>query len=122
MQEFVDAHEAGNDDFSLLFHCRIGADRTGTLAYFLEGLLGVSEEDRIEDYELTYFYGMTNRTRYHDHLSGSDINPRFTFMHVTYPSNSNIYSWFISGDSAAELIADKDLIDDFRDAMINYTN
>ncbi len=35
------------------FHCIWGADRTGTLALMLEGLLGLSEEDLYTDYELT---------------------------------------------------------------------
>ena len=107
------------DGDNIYFHCTIGTDRTGTLAYFLEGLLGVSEEDRVEDYELTYFFGLTNRTRYHDHLDGSDINPRFTFMHVTYPSNQDIYNWFVDGDSSSELTADNNLITAFRNAMID---
>ena len=107
------------DGDSIYFHCTIGTDRTGTLAYFLEGLLGVSEEDRVEDYELTYFFGLTNRTRYHDHLDGSSVNPRFTFMHVTYPSNQDIYDWFVSGDTSSELTSDNALITAFRNAMID---
>lgn len=38
------------------FHCAAGADRTGTLACVLEGLLGVSQSDIDKDYELTTFY------------------------------------------------------------------
>lgn len=38
------------------FHCTAGADRTGTLACVLEGLLGVSQSDIDKDYELTTFY------------------------------------------------------------------
>ncbi len=38
------------------FHCAAGADRTGTLACVLEGLLGVSQPDIDKDYELTTFY------------------------------------------------------------------
>lgn len=37
------------------FHCWAGADRTGTLAWLLEGLLGVSRSDMDKDYELTSF-------------------------------------------------------------------
>lgn len=38
------------------FHCTAGADRTGTLACVLEGLLGISQSDIDKDYELTTFY------------------------------------------------------------------
>ena len=106
-----------NDDDNIFFHCTIGTDRTGTMAYLLEGLLGVSEEDRVEDYEMTYFYGLSNRTRYHDHY-GTSVNPRFMFLHTTYPSNSAIYSWFTYGDTQAEKDADDALITAFRNAMI----
>lgn len=37
------------------FHCAGGADRTGTLAFLIEALLGVSESDLSKDYELTSF-------------------------------------------------------------------
>lgn len=37
------------------FHCAAGADRTGTLACVLEGVLGVSQSDIDKDYELTSF-------------------------------------------------------------------
>ncbi|MBN2047948.1 MAG: tyrosine-protein phosphatase [Anaerolineaceae bacterium] len=39
--------------YPLLFHCWGGADRAGTVAFLLNGLLGVSKEDLILDYELT---------------------------------------------------------------------
>ena len=48
------------------FHCTAGADRTGTLACMLEGLLGLSQSDIDKDYELTTFYSG----------SGSDANAR----------------------------------------------
>ena len=38
------------NDKPVYFHCHIGADRTGTLAVILEGLLGVSESDIYKDY------------------------------------------------------------------------
>lgn len=48
------------------FHCTAGADRTGTLACVLEGLLGMSQSNIDKDYELTTFYSG----------SGSDANAR----------------------------------------------
>lgn len=41
------------------FHCTAGADRTGTLACVLEGLLGMNQSDIDKDYELTCFYSGT---------------------------------------------------------------
>ena len=38
---------------TVYFHCIWGADRTGTLALMLEGLLGLSEDDLYQEYELT---------------------------------------------------------------------
>lgn len=40
----------------LYFHCAGGADRTGTLAMFIESLLGMSQSDIDKDYELTSFF------------------------------------------------------------------
>ena len=42
------------------FHCAAGADRTGTLACVIEGLLGMSQSDVDKDYELTCFYTGTS--------------------------------------------------------------
>lgn len=45
----------------VVFHCSMGADRTGTLACVLEALLGVSQSDLDKDYELTSFYAVRAR-------------------------------------------------------------
>ena len=37
----------------VIFHCAAGKDRTGVLAALLLGLLGVADEDIVEDYALT---------------------------------------------------------------------
>ena len=42
-------------DRPVYFHCAIGRDRTGTLAFLLEGVLGMSKSDIYKDYELTNF-------------------------------------------------------------------
>ena len=43
------------------FHCHGGADRTGTLAFLLEALLGVSESDLAKDFELTTYSNSVHR-------------------------------------------------------------
>lgn len=42
------------DNYPILFHCSVGRDRTGTLAIVIYALLGVSEEEIIKDYELSF--------------------------------------------------------------------
>ena len=105
---------------NIFFHCTIGTDRTGTLAYFLEGLLGVSEEDRLRDYELTYYYGLTNRTRFHDYLEGSKINPRFESMYKSYPTNADIYAYYKyrTYTPGPGEYSDDELLTRFRNAVI----
>ena len=47
------------NNYPIDFHCIAGADRTGTLAYILCGLVGVSEDDLRKDWEVTardYFH------------------------------------------------------------------
>ena len=48
---------------TIYFHCAGGADRTGTLAFLIEALVGVSESDLSTDYEITTFAGPNKRLR-----------------------------------------------------------
>jgi protein-tyrosine phosphatase len=54
---------ADRDSYPVYYHCWGGADRTGTIAYLLEALLGVPEDDLILDYELTSLSIWGNRER-----------------------------------------------------------
>lgn len=42
-------------NYPVAFHCSIGTDRTGMMAYIFEGLLGVSETDMFRDYLFSNF-------------------------------------------------------------------
>ena len=131
MYEFVKAHNAGNDNYSLYFHCRIGADRTGTLAYILEGLLGAPVEERYRDYELTVFFGLRERTRYY-YAKGSNT-VKFQYLKKAIRDagdgvNEDVMTWFLKDGNTAEVKDEDtlqtvtvnlpDLISSFRSIMI----
>lgn len=48
IKTFADA-----DKFPIYVHCSLGRDRTGTLCFLIQALLGVSENDIFRDYELS---------------------------------------------------------------------
>ena len=43
------------ENYPILFHCNIGTDRTGFLAFLIEALLGGSDEGLVRDYALSNF-------------------------------------------------------------------
>ncbi|MBR7132116.1 MAG: tyrosine-protein phosphatase [Clostridia bacterium] len=44
------------ETYPAYLHCTYGSDRTGTICYLLQALLGVSEEDCYRNWELTTFF------------------------------------------------------------------
>lgn len=61
--EAIFKYLADENNYPLYFHCTAGADRTGTLAFLINGLLGVSREDLTRDFELTSFSWAQGRWR-----------------------------------------------------------
>lgn len=45
---------ANKDNYPIYVHCSVGRDRTGTICFLINGLLGVSETDLDLDYELSF--------------------------------------------------------------------
>lgn len=54
---------ADEKNYPIYAHCNAGADRTGTFAFIVNGLLGVSYEDLTRDFELTSFSSSGKRWR-----------------------------------------------------------
>ena len=73
------------EDRVVYFHCHGGSDRTGTLAFLIEGLLGVSEEDLSKDYEVTYYSG-SNRKR--NSSSGWFYKPMIRYIRTFAPGGT----------------------------------
>lgn len=66
--------------YPLVVHCIAGADRTGSLAFTLEALLGVEEEELYRDWEITGFsnnakMAFRHETRFDFLVGGFDVYP-----------------------------------------------
>lgn len=74
-------------NYPILFHCTSGADRTGTFAFLLEGMLGVPLEDLYREFELTAF--SMGGKRWRSNIK-QDENGNYYFNddgYVTVPDN-----------------------------------
>ena len=63
---------ANEDNYPILFHCSIGTDRTGVVAFLINGLLGVSTDDLYRDYLFSnfgYIHGMRQPKTIKDYIS-----------------------------------------------------
>ncbi len=62
------------ENYPMYIHCTYGCDRTGTICYLLEALLGVSDVELFIDYELSSLH-LSGRTRNNDEFKSflSDI-------------------------------------------------
>lgn len=102
------------------FHCMSGADRTGTIAYLLLSLLGVSQSDKDKDYELTAFSDETDGRRFRNSnynvTNGNGWYPLIKYFRDTYTGendNEKVVAWAVAnGITATEINA-------FRAAMIS---
>lgn len=102
------------------FHCVSGSDRTGTIAYLLLSLLGVSQSDKDKEYELTAFSdeadGKRFRSTNYNVTNGNGWYPLIKYFRDTYTGendNEKVVAWAVAnGITAAEINA-------FRAAMIS---
>ncbi len=78
---------ADENNYPVYFHCNAGADRTGTLTYLINGLLGVDYDTLTKDFELTSFGGQGQRLRSDD--TGSGYGTTGVFQN----NSSNYVAW-----------------------------
>lgn len=89
----------GNEDnYPIVFHCSIGTDRTGAVAFLINGLLGVSKEDLYRDYLFSNF-GNIGKLR-----TPSIINTYYDTVDMTAGStlSEKIYNWLVGSGVAEE--------------------
>lgn len=102
------------------FHCMSGSDRTGTIAYLLLSLLGVSQSDKDKEYELTAFSDEADGKRFRNSnynvTNGNGWYPLIKYFRDTYTGendNEKVVAWAVAnGITSAEINA-------FRAAMIS---
>lgn len=102
------------------FHCMSGSDRTGTIAYLLLSLLGVSQSDKDKEYELTAFSDEADGKRFRNSnynvTNGNGWYPLIKYFRDTYTGendNEKVAAWAVAnGITTAEINA-------FRAAMIS---
>lgn len=102
------------------FHCMSGSDRTGTIAYLLLSLLGVSQSDKDKEYELTAFSDEANGKRFrstnYNVTNGNGWYPLIKYFRDTYTGendNEKVVAWAVAnGITATEINA-------FRAAMVS---
>ncbi len=109
---------------NVYFHCTQGSDRTGTIAYLVEAILGVDNETKDREYELSTFSGRPDRNRYYDHTTKTstyNTTRKYVWMldetnGMGLRDNSAVLDWFYQGST--DETADQQLIEDFRAAML----
>ena len=102
------------------FHCMSGADRTGTIAYLLLSLLGVSQSDKDKEYELTAFSDEADGKRFRNSnynvTNGNGWYPLIKYFRNNFTGendNEKVVAWAVAnGITYAEINA-------FRAAMIS---
>ena len=87
---------AEESNYPVYFHCVWGADRTGTLAFLINGLLGVGYEDLVRDYEMTTFSHSGKRTWVVDasNLSASTDYNLYTASDLNRMNSSSMYKLY----------------------------
>ncbi|MBQ7994796.1 MAG: tyrosine-protein phosphatase [Bacilli bacterium] len=70
---------ATKDNYPIIYHCAIGRDRTGTVAFLLGALLGMKEEDLKKDYDLS-FYTVGDETNCPSEMHRNSFDPLLNKM------------------------------------------
>lgn len=78
---------ADESNYPIYMHCNFGNDRTGSMAFILNGLLGVNYEDLTRDYEITS-YAFSHDNRWRGDGTGGTFGPNDLIQHNI--SNSNV--------------------------------
>lgn len=98
---------SNEENYPVYYHCNAGADRTGTLAFLINGVLGVSYEDLTRDFEITSFMGMGNRWRGSEESGFTDgvMSDTYTDTYVAWGKMYELMLTYYSDDEDGSLSA-----------------
>lgn len=93
-------------NYPILVHCAYGRDRTGTLVFVLNGLLGVGKKDLYRDYELSFLTSKGSR-RAKQFISEFDsfYKKMRSYSDRTKPLSYNIEQYLLDSGVTEEEIA-----------------
>lgn len=78
---------ADENNYPIIFHCSIGTDRTGLIAFLINALVGVSEDDLYRDYLFSNFgliHSMRTPSAIKDYLREINLKSGATLKEKTY--------------------------------------
>ena len=88
---------------TIFFHCFGGADRTGTVAFLVEALLGVSESDMSKDYELTTYSSSRVGDRLRTDTGSRPYKLMIEYLRNNFPGSDMqeiVTNWATTGSNA----------------------
>ena len=113
---------AATPENAVYFHCWGGADRTGTIAFLLDGLLGVSYLEACMDYEFTSFDTIHTRIRqeaWRDNSGTYDFTSLTNgIMSSTYYAEDKTFSEVVEGWMKAKVGLTDEEISSIRENLL----
>lgn len=90
------------ENYPIYFHCVAGADRTGTVAFLLDGLLGMNDEDLIFNYNMT---AINDRRYWYDNAAKmlDILNERFPAKTLAEQAVMVLRSFGVSDATMAQI-------------------
>ena len=93
---------AESENYPIYFHCVAGADRTGTVAFLLDGLLGMGDEEIILNYNMT---AIGDRRYWYDNAANmlDILNERFPATTLAEQAVMVLRSFGVSDETMAQI-------------------